>query len=780
MMGAGNVALIFLLAFLAGPEGTILLKIDFNRDIRPILADRCFACHGPDPTKRKGGLRLDDEVSAKAPRKNGLIAPKSPKDSLLIKRIHSIDPEEVMPPSDNNKPLSAAQKTLLSRWIEQGAPWSSHWAYAPLKSFDSKQTIDGLLTKSLFDNGLKLSPEADPVTLVRRLQFDLLGMIAKDPAPYLLKSKPLDSKGLENAIDAMLASDAHAERMATWWLDLVRYADTVGYHGDQDHNASPYRDWVIDAFAQNMRFDRFTQMQLAGDLMELKGPDALRAKIASCYNRLLQTSHEGGVQPKEYLAIYAADRVRNLSSVWLGATVGCAQCHSHKFDPYTHRDFYSLAAFFADIDEEKHLRGGGGDTVPTKRPPELAVVTDRDTLALKAAQSRLEKALDPSVPESVKPIKVSLLLAEVANLSKPRLVMITQSIPPRPTRVLARGNWMDEAGEVVDSGVPGFLGTLPNPKGRASRLDLALWMTDTQSGVGRLSARVLANRIWALFFGEGISANLEDLGSQGDPPTHPELLDHLANELILSGWDVRSLIKKIVSSKAYRQSSAATPSMRQRDPNNRLFLRQASFRLPAEMIRDNALSLSGLLDEKVGGPSIKPYQPEGYYSLLNFPKRGYKPSVGGDQFRRGLYIHWQRQFLHPMLRAFDAPSREECSVKRPNSNTPRAALVLLNDPTFIEAAKSLAKQHDSKASPSQGGLPELFKRVTGRRPVETELYELEELKKSALGWFTQNPKEAKSFLGGSNSGELSKDVELAALAFVCRLLFNLAETNTRN
>ncbi len=779
-MGPGIAVLIFLLAAFAKPEETIPPKIDFNRDIRPILADKCFSCHGPDQARRKGGLRLDDEVAAKAPRKNGLIAPERVNDSLLLKRILSKDSEEVMPPPENNKSLSPEQKTLLTQWVEGGAPWSIHWSYASLAPFDSRQTIDGLLTRSLKNNSLELSQEADQVTLVRRLQFDLLGMIAKDPEKFHLSPSPKTSRDWKKAIDAMLASDAYAERMASWWLDLVRYADTVGYHGDQDHNASPYRDWVIDAFAQNMPFDLFTQMQLAGDLLDLKGPEVVRAKIASCYNRLLQTSHEGGVQPKEYLAIYAADRVRNLSTVWLGATVGCAQCHSHKFDPYTQRDFYSIAAFFADIDEEKHLRGGGGDTVPTRRPPEMAVVTDRDILALKEAQLRRDKVLDPSVPESLKQAMASFHHAEVTKLSKPRLVMITQSIPPRPTRVLARGNWMDETGELVDSGVPAFLGMLKNPKGRASRLDLALWLTETQSGAGRLVARVLANRIWALFFGEGISVNLEDLGSQGDPPTHPELLDHLANELIHSGWDMRSLIKKIVSSHAYRQSSSASPSQRQRDPNNLLFARQASFRLPAEMIRDSALSLSGLLDQKVGGPSIKPYQPEGYYSLLNFPKRGYKPSVGTDQFRRGLYIHWQRQFLHPMLRAFDAPSREECSVRRPNANTPRAALVLLNDPTFIEAAKSLARQQNPKPPSAQSGLANLFQRVTGRLPIAAEMNEMEELQKSALAWFTQNPKEARSFLGGSFTGEEAREGEFAALTVVCRLLLNLAETNTRN
>src|SRR5262245_42094523 len=460
--------------------------------------------------------------------------------------------------------------------------------------------------------------------------------------------------------------------MATYWLDLVRYADTVGYHGDQDHHATPYRDYVIDAFNLNLPFDQFTREQLAGDLLPNPTTDQ---KIATCYNRLLQTSHEGGVQPKEYLAIYAADRVRNLSAVWMGATVGCAQCHDHKFDPYTSRDFYSLAAFFADVDEERHLRGGGSDTVPTKRPPEIPVHTKRERQRLADFDARiadLEKR--PADDEQKK--QLAALTKQRDSLRKAtRLVMVTQAVTPRTVRILPRGNWLDESGPVVDPAVPAFLGKLPADR-RATRLDLANWLTDAKAGAGGLTARVFVNRLWYLCFGVGLSKSLEDFGGQGEPPVYPELLDNLAVEFVESGWDVKHMVKLIVTSRSYRQASLESPALRDRDPENRLYARQGRWRLPAEMVRDNALAASGLLVVDVGGGVAKPYQPAGYYRHLNFPKREYVSDTDVRQWRRGVYVHWQRQYLHPMLRAFDAPVREECTAQRPRSNTPLAALVL--------------------------------------------------------------------------------------------------------
>src|SRR5262249_25229099 len=366
-----------------------------------------------------------------------------------------------------------------------------------------------------------------------------------------------DPKAVEKLVDRLLASEPDGERMAMYWLAPARYADTVGSHGDQDHHASPYRDYVIDAFNDNMPFDRFTREQLAGDLLPNPTVDQ---KIATCYNRLLQTSHEGGVQPKEYIAIYAADRVRNLSAVGMGATVGCAQCHDHKFDPYTSRDFYSLAAFFADVDEEKHLRGAGTDTVPTRRPPEIPVHTKRERQRLADLDARIVELEKQPADDEQKKQLADLTKQRDALRKATRLVMVTQAVTPRTVRVLPRGNWLDDSGPVVEPAVPEFLGKLP-VAGRATRLDLANWLTDAKAGAGGLTAGVFVNRLWYLFFGVGLSKSLDDFGGQGESPVHPELLDTLAVEFVESGWDVKHMVKLILTSRAYRQASLESPGL---------------------------------------------------------------------------------------------------------------------------------------------------------------------------------------------------------------------------
>jgi hypothetical protein len=677
--------------------------VDFNRDVRPILSDKCFACHGPDANHRKADLRLDVEKDAVAA---GAIVPGKPADSEIITRITSTEKSKLMPPAKSGKTLTPAEIDTLTRWVAAGAKYAPHWSYSPPKRGEVPTTthqitnwIDAYLFARLEREKLSPSPEADPRTLLRRLSFDLTGL---PPTPAEVDAFVADPTTYAKQVERLLASEHYGERMAVYWLDLVRYADTVGYHGDQDHHASPYRDYVIDAFNRNVRFDQFTREQLAGDLLPNPTTDQI---IATCYNRLLQTSHEGGVQPKEYLAMYAADRVRNLSAVWMGATVGCAQCHDHKFDPYTAADFYSLAAFFADIDEEKHLRGGGADTVPTKRPPEVPVLSRRDRQRLDELSAKIAEIGEK--PELVK--------ERDALKKNTRLVMVTKAVAPRTVRLLPRGNWLDDNGPVVTPAVPTFLGKLPTT-GRATRLDLANWLTDAKAGVGGLTARVFVNRLWAMFFGVGLSKSLEDFGGQGEPPAHPELLDALADEFVASGWDIKHLVRLIVTSRVYRQSS----QLKEADPENRLYARQSRWRLPAEMIRDNALAVSGLLVREVGGTSAKPYQPAGYYRHLNFPKRDYTADTTPKQWRRGVYVHWQRQFLHPMMKAFDAPSREECTAQRPKSNTPIAALVLLNDPTFVEAARVLAQRTMDGAKSDDDRLTFAFREATGRRPDEFE------------------------------------------------------------
>jgi hypothetical protein len=636
--------------------------------------------------------------------------------------------------------------------------------------------IDAFVRDKLRSAGLQPAGPADRLTLIRRVTFDLTGL---PPSPEEVDAfvADTDPRAVEKLVDRLLANEHYGERMTAYWLDLVRYADTVGYHGDQEHHASPYRDYVIDAFNRNLPFDRFTREQLAGDLLPESGPDQ---KIASCYNRLLQTSHEGGVQPKEYLAIYQADRVRNLSAVWMGATVGCAQCHNHKFDPYTQKDFYSLAAFFADVDEENHLRGGGRDTTPTVRRPEVAIPTRRERERLEALDHRiaeLEKQGD-----SAKAERDALVKERDALKKATRLVMVTKAIAtPRTVRVLPRGNWMDDSGEEVKPAVPAFLGKLPGDR-RHTRLELADWLVDAKSGAGGLTARVFVNRLWYLFVGVGIAKSLDDFGGQGEPPVYPELLDNLAVDFLESGWDVKHMVKLIVTSRAYRQSSAETEALREKDPENRLYARQSRFRLPAEMVRDNALAIGGLLVLDVGGPSVHPYQPVGYYRHLNFPPREYKADTDARQWRRGVYVHWQRQYLHPMLKAFDAPAREECTAQRPRSNTPLAALVLLNDPTFLEAARGFAVRGlEHGAMTDAERITWLFREATSRSPDDVERGVLLRMLDKNRARYKNDPKAADEMehIGLASVRTGIDEPELAAWTAVCRALLNLNETMSR-
>lgn len=774
--------------------------INFNRDVRPILSDKCFHCHGPDEAARQAELRLDDETAIKADR-DGIVvvSPGNPSGSELIRRITSDDMSQIMPPHDSNKPLTEKEKRTLQQWVAEGAVWSRHWAYeTPVKQETPdvnkkdwpQRWIDHFILARLEHEQLTPSPDADRVTLLRRVCFDLTGLPPTEEmaTTYLADDSP---DAYEKLVDRLLVSPQYGERMAIYWLDLVRYADTVGYHGDQTQNISPYRNWVINAFNHNQPFDEFTRDQLAGDLVTSPSTDQ---RIATGYNRLLQTTHEGGLQQKEYRAIYAADRVRNVSAVWMGATVGCAQCHDHKFDPYTARDFYSLSAFFADVDDEKHFTAGSNSN-PTARDPELEVPTEAQQLQLHEITNRLESAnaelrTDGLTDAQQNAIRKRIMQME-AELKKfkgelPRTMITVALEKPRMVRVLPRGNWLDESGPIVDPAVPMFMGSLVPHDGdrpRANRLDLARWLIDAEHGAGLLTARVTVNRLWALCFGSGLAGRLDDFGGQGEPPVHPELLDRLAHEFVESHWDVRAMMKLIVTSRTYQQSSVARSEMVDVDPNNRLYARQSMFRLPAEMVRDNALAISGLLVQQTGGASVKPYQPAGYYRHLNFPERTYQQDNDDQQWRRGVYIHWQRQFLHPMLKAFDAPSREECTAQRPKSNTPLAALVLLNDPTFVEAARAFAVWSlDNRNMSDDERLSWAFYHAVTRHPTVSEVNVLRRLLFENREAFKTRPDDATAFLSvglTKLSGKLDAN-ELAAWTAVCRAILNLAETNSRN
>ena len=824
-------------------------KISFTRQIKPILSSRCLVCHGPDEKERQADLRLDvREMAVPA-----AIKPGDAEHSELIYRITTDDAELRMPPVKSKKPVVTPDEVkLIRQWIDQGAEYDAHWAYVPpkqpaippVKQADwPANPIDNFVLAKLEDKGLAPAPAADKRTLLRRLSFDVIGL---PPTPNELADFEADTseQAYEKVVDRLLASNHFGERLAVYWLDIVRYADTGGYHSDNHRDVSPYRDYVIAAFNDNKPFDQFTVEQLAGDLL----PNAtIEQRIASGYNRLLQTTEEGGAQPKEYAAKYAADRVRNTSVIWLASTMGCCECHSHKYDPFTHQDFYRFAAFFADVNEKAV---GRQDQTKLPSPDQAAELKRLDeqlaaakaeynvkTPELTAAREKWEEAMlaDPSkglpadVATALKVAKdkrtakheesieaefrkhlpeLAPLREKIGQFEKERAALdatipsslVTMSVSPRTSRVLPRGNWLDDSGEIMQPGIPAFLvgnavpsavgnalrgipgeaASTPAPDARQTRLDLARWIVSPENP---LTARVLVNRLWKLAFGRGIARSLEDFGTQGMPPTHPELLDWLATDFVSSNWDLKRAYKQMLMSRAYRQSSVPSKATLAKDANNDLFSRQERFRLEAELIRDNALAVSGLLAPKIGGPSVKPYQPAGYWQYLNFPKREWQNDSGENQYRRGLYTYWQRTFLHPSLAAFDASSREECTVDRPRSNTPQQALVLLNDPTYVEAARALAGLVLTKGGKSADERFEfLFQQALTRKPRADEVKLLGQVLEKHQREFALEKDSAAQFLAvGDLKSPASLDpAELAAWTSVCRVMLNLHETMTRN
>ncbi len=1169
--------------------------VRFNRDVRPILSGNCIFCHGPDASHRKGDLRLDLREAALAA---GAIVPGKPEESELVKRIRTHDQGEVMPPPESKKTLTGKERDLLVRWISEGAPYEEHWAYTPIKRppvpAGAAAPIDAFVGEALAAQGARMSPEAGRRELLRRLSLDLTGL---PPTPEEVSAFVSDTApdAYAKQVERLLASPHFGERMAVWWLDVARFADTVGYHGDQNQRIFPYRDYVINAFNSNKRFDRFTTEQLAGDLL----PGATdEQRVATGFNRLNMMTREGGAQPAEYLAKYAADRVRTVSAAFLGSTMGCAECHDHKYDPFTLRDFYSLSAFFADVkqwgvyadygytqnpdlrgfnnefpfppeivvdspylrermarigremdalglkavaaaapearsgwesealaflkahptgwftppaglqdaveggktnvtaaadgtllitdwDKKKDLRvelapgagrvaavrleilphvdhggrivrgkatgatvqlsllvrraGGKDEKVavsfadsPTRMPrykqgeEEIGVVNgwrldtskltdpqesvwlperslplaadDRLVLllrpdqagALRASVSMISNGLpldrpDPAVlratletPAPARTTEQQGLAARVwlcssgsadqaayAGLQRDWLEcrngrahsLVTETWTPVVTRVLPRGNWQDTSGEIVTPATPAFLpslakvkkplppatpveivwmddelpaggemvsdgattfitseagpvftgktslkrtspgrsqdvylngaatfplpdkprlfahvwldpasppksimlqfndgswdhravwgdvdaidfgakgtpgkvhqGALPetgkwvrlevdaealglragavirgfaftqfggtvhwdkagvagetNPlllaENRLSRLDLAEWICSPDNP---LTARAVMNRLWKEFFGRGISMAVEDLGGQGDPPSHPQLLDWLAEEFRSSGWDIKHMVRTMVMSSAYRQSSNLRPERMESDPLNRLLASQNPRRLDAEFVRDNALAIAGILNTDLGGPSVKPYQPPGYYSQIQFPDRDYVAHTDDRQWRRGLYMHWQRTFLHPMLANFDAPAREEGVCARPISNTPQQALTLLNDPTFVEAARLFALRilpAGDDAARIQQAMQLALARPAGTRELESLTAFLARQREA----FKAAPEDAKKYnaIGLKPVPEGVDPVELAAWSSLCRVVLNLHETITR-
>ncbi len=819
----------------AGPT-----KVEYNRDVRPILSDNCFLCHGPDAGRRKADLRLDIREEAE---KAGAFDAGDSGQRLLVERILSTKPDQQMPPPKSNKVLTAEQKDLLKRWVEQGATYQKHWSYElPVKGVipASANGIDVLIQKRLNEAGLAPSAEADRRTLIRRLAFDLTGL---PPTPEDVRAFVSDrsANAYEKVVDRILASPHYGERMAIGWLDVVRFADTAGYHSDNPRNIWPYRDWVIKSFNDNKRFDRFTIEQVAGDLL----PDAdLETKVGSAFNRLILSTEEGGAQPKDYESRMLTDRVRAIGAAWIGQTTGCAQCHDHKFDPFTMKDFYSLGAFFADIQEP--IIGRREDGMPVTTPEQDRNLARLDEV-IKSARANLkkvvpqlelaqrqweadivrynvilpelakdskapapEKAIARAVMAAVKkPAKdrndkdretlrayfqakgTSLFQAEREAVAKaevdrksyydslPKCIVSVSTPNKRVVRILPRGSWMDETGPVMKPALPHYL---PQPKAEGrelNRLDLAKWLVSRENP---LTARVVMNRLWKQLFGAGLSKQLDDLGAQGEAPLNPALLDWLACEFIDSGWDMKHMVKVIVTSQAYKQTSVPSAELASKDPLNREFARQNAYRVDAELVRDNALAIAGLLIPKIGGPSVKPYQPEGYWENLNFPVRQYEADAGESQYRRGLYTWWQRSFLHPSMLAFDAPSREECAAERTRSNIPQQALVLLNDPSYVEAARVLAARILKDPNDDDARFSRAWQLALQREPRPEELSTIRDLLKAQRDAYAKNPDAARALLkvGLSQAPDKLDAVELAAWTHVARVLLNLHETITRS
>jgi hypothetical protein len=761
--------------------------IDFNRDIRPILANHCYSCHGPDSNKRKAGLRLDvrEDALRALPSGGAAILPGNRSKSRLYERIAAKRERERMPPRSTGKSLSPAEIELLGRWIDEGARWAKHWAYVSprrtppptVKNKDwPRNPVDHFILARLEKEKLQPSPEADRVTLLRRVSLDLTGLppTIGEVEAFLADKSP---NAYEKVVERLLASPHYGERMAQPWLDLARYADTNGYRLDNHRDVWKYRDWVIGAFNANMPFDQFTVEQLAGDLL----PHATREqKIATGFNRNTMVNFGNGSNPKEYLAKAVMDRVSTTATVWLGTTLGCAQCHDHKYDPFSQKDFYRFYAFFNNV-PEKGLDGAHSNPVPSILAP--SPEQEKQLADLRGQLARLDARIKTTgkSPALLKK-HAHLKKAEGELLAAVPAAMVMEEMPqPRVTRVLIRGDFLSE-GEVVTAGVPADL--LPWPAGApANRLGLAQWLTDPRHP---LTARVTVNRFWQMLFGAGLVKTSDDFGAQGELPSHPELLDWLATEFIDRKWDVKGMLKLIVTSATYRQSSHTSRLLQEKDPHNRLLARGARVRLDAEAIRDNALAISGLLRTRIGGPSVRPYQPVGLWEQIavggDYSSQKYVQSKGDDLYRRGLYTYWKRSLPYPALATFDAPTRELCTALRPRTNTPLQALVLLNDPTYLEAARVLAQRVLTEGSAGfSNRVGYAFKLCTGRTPTAREVSVLKRVYQQRLADYREDHKAAEELVGvGESKRPAGLEVsELAAWTTVANLLLNLDETITK-
>ena len=781
---AGSTLSVFLLGCISFANENTPLR--YNHDIRPILSEYCLDCHGQDSAARKAELRLDtfEGATASLPSGNKAIVATSPDTSALIARILSNDPEERMPPPDTGKTLSAEAIDTLKRWVAQGAEYEPHWAYIPptrpavpsVTSQDWVQNpIDAFILDRLEDEGLTPTPKADRYTLIRRLSFDLTGLppTIEEADAFVQDQRP---DALEWVLDRLLSSPRYGEHMARSWMDLARYADSNGYHIDTKRSMWPYREWVIRAFNQNMPFDQFTIEQLAGDLL----PDAtIDQKIATGFHRNTLFNEEGGIDQEEFRTKAVVDRVNTTMTVWMGTTMSCAQCHDHKYDPFSQAEFFQLYSFFNNVPEL-----GGGTNQPMAPEVQLAIPAtlqaELDGLSSIIAALEAEAPQEKDAKESP---RLESLRKELTTKQEdiPTSLVMEEMDTPRETYIHKRGDFL-QPGEKVSANVPAIWTALETTDAPLNRMDLARWLVHKNNP---LTARVTVNRIWQSIFGVGLVDTVEDFGTRGALPSHPELLDYLAVEFIENGWDVKGLIRLINSSSTYQQHSATGPEAFTRDPKNRLLAHGPRHRHDAEVLRDNALAISGLLVHHVGGPSVFPYQPAGLWkekALTGYKVGSWPISTGDDLYRRGLYTFRRRSVPYPTFQTFDAPSFEFCTAKRSRTNTPLQALTTMNDPQFVEAARVLGQRVLLEGGDTLDKQLTFALRLCITRPPEAqELRFLAQLYEQQLNAYTQEPEAAQSLIhhGRSTIPKELNPVELAAWTTVANVLLNLDETLTK-
>ena len=833
-------------AVLATGRAEELPALDFNRDIRPILSENCFYCHGQDGNKREADLRLDDRAAAI---EAGAIVPGDPGASTMLERIHSTDPDVLMPPPTSNRRLSDDQKKLLDRWIRDGAEYEPHWAFtAPVRPMPpevkradwARNDVDRFVLAKIEAAGLSPSPEADRATLVRRLHADLVGL---PPTPEEVDAFIADSRpeAYELRVDRLLASPHYGERMALPWLDTARYADSNGFQQDGDTWQWIWRDWVVKALNADMPFDQFSIEQLAGDLL----PEATNEqKIATGFNRNHLLNGEGGAIAEEQRFNNLFDRVDTTSMTWLGLTMACAQCHDHKYDPMTRTDYYGLLDAFnraselgvptrfsarirvappiIELPTEENTRrlaeleatmkageaaakpvvdalfaswkagiladGHGGDVkdltsavTPLLAKPE-AERTDQEkaTIAgyLRAHfDQHIKAGLVKDLPQVVAYEATKKAFDEYKGDQIPR-VMVMADDRPRETKILDRGDYLAPVGEKLTFLAPAFLPPLPEGA-PLNRLGLARWLFLPEHP---LTARVQVNRMWQHFFGTGIVKTTEDMGVQSEYPQHMNLLDWLAVEFREQGWSQKQMHRLLVTSATYRQSSKVTADHLAKDPENRLHARAARFRMPSLVLRDVALAASGLIDLRIGGQPVYPYQPDQIWEALAITHERdftYPASQGPDLYRRSLYTFWRRTVSPANM--FDTANRQTCTVRASRTSTPLHALTTLNDPTWVEAARMLAEKSMKATADPAGRLTHAFRRVLGRKPTDYDLEALVRMHSRQLALYAADADAAKQLLsvGESKRDEALDAAEQAALTSVCLAIFNLDEALTR-